>query len=324
MIYPLAAITGIASLVLALNIGANNSAAEMGPAYGAGVRSRRQAVAMIAVCCTAGAVFAGQRVMTTVGHRLIAGDALAANYSGALVVVLSAIGLIGVANLLRIPVATSHVVVGAVTGLGLYYGTVNLPLVTTVVVWWIVTPLASLTAFYAAGRLLYARLVQAFGGFRSEAGAGRALVWAITISGCWMAFAAGSNGLAKAMGPAVGAGVLGPGNAAVLGGLSMALGALLLGGRVISTVGKEITSICPVCAIVVQIISASIVFTASRFGMPVSLAEIVTCSVIGFSCAANGVKGTAGNRHVRRIMLLWPAAPVTAGLLAFGLQAAFR
>jgi phosphate/sulfate permease len=58
--------------------------------------------------------------------------------------------------------------------------------------------------------------------------------------------------------------------------------------------------------------------------MPVSLAEIVTCSVIGFSCAANGLKGTARNEHVRRILVLWPAAPAAAGLIAFALQYAVR
>ncbi len=45
---------GLASAGLAVNIGANNSAAEMGPAYGAGARSRKQALLLIAIFCTAG------------------------------------------------------------------------------------------------------------------------------------------------------------------------------------------------------------------------------------------------------------------------------
>jgi sulfate permease len=215
-------------------------------------------------------------------------------------------------------------VVGAVVGLGFYYHAANLPLAATVLGWWIVTPLASLTVSYLLGRFAYPRLVHAVGRFRSEAAVRRVIAWAVTISGCWMAFAAGSNSLAKAVGPAVGAGVFSAGEAAVLGGLGMALGALLLGGRVIKTVGKEITSICPVCAILVEVVSASIVFTSSRFGVPVSLAEIVTCSVIGFSLSAKGLRSTTENRHVRRILVLWPAAPVLAALLAFVLEMAFK
>ncbi len=112
-----------------------------------------------------------------------------------------------------------------------------------------------------------------------------------------------------------------PASATVIGGLAMASGALLLGGRVIQTVGKEITSICPICAFLVEMVSASLVFTASLSGIPVSLAEIVTCSVIGFGCAANGFRDTARNSHVRRILVLWPAAPLAAGAIAFGLLA---
>ena len=319
----LAALTGATSVLFALNIGANNSAAEMGPAYGAGVRSKRQALLLIAVFCTAGAILAGGRVLHTVGHGLIGEGALAANPAGALIVVVSAVALVGLANALRVPVSTAHAVVGAMVGLGLFYGSVNLALVGAMLAWWVATPLTSLTVSYLLGRLLLPQMVRGIGGLRSERAVRRVLGWALTLSGCWVAFSAGSNSLAKALGPAVGAGVFSPTVGAVLGGLGMATGALLLGGRMIKTVGKEITNLCPVCAILVEVVSGSIVFTASRFGMPVSLAEIVTCSVIGFACAANGVKGTAGNHHVRRMVVLWPAAPVVAMALAFGLRLAF-
>ncbi len=315
----IALLTGAASIAMALSIGANNSAAEMGPAYGAGVRSRREAVALIAGFCILGAVLAGQPVMATVGQKLVGGGVLAGNLKGVLVIVISALALITVANALRIPIATSHAVVGSVIGLGLFYRAVNVPLVLTVVVWWIATPLASLGVSYLIGRFAYPRLLHQFGRFRSESAVRRVLAALVTISSCWMAFSAGSNSLAKAMGPAVGAGVFRPVGGALLGGSAMALGALLLGGRMIHIVGKEIASICPLCAVLVQGISASIVFSATRFGMPVSLAEIVTCSVVGFSLAANGLRATAGNTHVRRMMVLWPAAPATAGFIAFGL-----
>jgi sulfate permease len=319
MVSLLAILAGAASIGLALNIGANNSAAEMGPAYGSGARSRREAVVLIAVFCVLGAVVGGHRVMATVGKNLVGSDVLAGSIHGVLVVVVAALSLVALANILRVPIATSHAVVGSVIGLGLFYRSVNGPLVATVVAWWIVTPLASLFVSYLVGRYIYRYLLHSFGRFRSEQTAQQVLVGLVTVSSCWMAFSAGSNSLAKAMGPAVGAGVFQPTAAAIWGGVAMSLGALLLGGRMIHIVGREITSICPLCAILVQVISASIVFAASRFGMPVSLAEIVTCSVIGFSCAANGFRGTASNSHVRRMLLLWPAAPGAAALIAFGL-----
>lgn len=320
MIDLLTALTAAASLILALNIGANNSAAEMGPACGAGIRSRRQALILIAVFCTAGAVFAGNRVMETVGHKLLGEGTLTGNKTGALIILISAFSLMGAANLFRLPLSSAHAVVGATVGLGLYYAKFNTPVMVNLLVWWVVTPLASLLFSYLLGRLLHQRARDLLNVRYGEQNIRRVLGWAITLSGCWMAFSAGSNSLAKALGPAVGAGVFTPTTAAVAGGLAMACGALLLGGRVIRTVGKEITPICPICAVLVELVAGSIVFSASRYGIPVSLAEIVTCSVIGFSCAANGVGKTSTNLHVRRILAFWPASPVIAGAFAVGLR----
>jgi sulfate permease len=322
--WPLAALsslTGAVSIALAVNIGANNSAAEMGPAFGAGALTRRQAVAIIGIFCAAGAVLAGHRVMTTVGQGLIGEGTLATMPGAGLVVVVAALALIGLANVLRLPLATSRAVVGAVVGFGLFAGRVNLPLVGGVLVWWVVTPLASFGISYLAGRTLYPYLRAALQARRDDRAAPRLLALAVTLSSCWLSFSAGSNSLAKAMGPAVGARVFTPAAAAIAGGLAMAVGAVLLGGRMMQAIGREITRICPLCAFLIQVISATIVFAASRYGMPVSLAEIVTCSVIGFGCAANGVRGTAGNVHVRRMMVLWPAAPLLSAAAAFALSA---
>jgi sulfate permease len=314
-------LAGVVAVALAMNIGANNSAAEMGPAYGAGVQSQRRAVLIIAIFCALGAIVAGHRVMDTVGHGLVGAEVLAHNPRSALIISLSALILIALANIIRLPLATSHAVVGAVVGFGLFSRSVNEPLVISVLLWWVATPLASLLISAAVGRSLYPRLARWVSQLPSERLATAVVFWAVTLASCWMAFAAGSNSLAKAMGPAVGAGVFQPARAAVIGGLAMALGAALLGGRMIRAVGKEITPICPICAFLIQAISASIVFTASRFGRPVSLAEIVTCSVIGFGWAASGFRHTSRNHHVRRILVLWPAAPVLSAAAAFALAA---
>ncbi|MFB3883394.1 MAG: anion permease [Armatimonadota bacterium] len=312
---------GVASAGLAVNIGANNSAAEMGPAYGAGARSRKQALLLIAIFCTAGAALAGGRVLQNVGKGLVGEHTLAATPVAALIAVVVAQGLILLANVFKVPLSTAHVVVGAMIGLGLYFGSVNIPIAAAMVTWWVATPLVSLASCFLLGRIAYPGLVRAVGNLRSEQKVYRALNWSLTVSGCWMAFAAGSNSLAKAMGPAVGAGALSSHQAAAFGGLGMAAGALLFGRGLLNTVGKEITKMCPICASLVELVSATTVFTASRFGMPVSLAEIVTCGVIGFSLASKGLKETAGNRHVRRMALLWPMAPVASAGLAFGLMA---
>jgi len=307
----------VSAFLTALNVGANNSAAEMGPAYGCGARTRRQAVVLIAVFTVLGAILAGDRVVHTLGKGLVGEGTLQGNLGAVVIVLLAAAALVGLANLLRVPVPTSHIMVGAVSGLGLYFGTLNWYRLGSILIWWLATPLVALIAAYLARRYLYYPILSLLSRLRSERRARAVIQILITISGCCMAFSAGSNSLAKAIGPAVGAGVFSQRDGAIIGGLAMALGALLLGGRIMETVGKRITHLCGVAAIMVEIICASIVFSASHFGVPVSLAEIVTSSVVGFSLASDGLRATFHNPNVRRIYTLWPICPASCAALVF-------
>jgi len=315
---------GLAALLMALNVGANNSAAEMGPAYGCGARTRRQAVILIAVFTVLGAFLAGERVVHTLGSGLTGGEVLRGNLSAVVIALAAAASLVAVANFLRVPIPTSHIMVGAVSGIGLYFGTLNWHRLGEIVLWWLITPLAALVAAYLARRCLYFPLLLWVSRLGSEKRARAVIRALITLSGCAMAFSAGSNSLAKAIGPAVGAGVFSQQSGAIFGGLAMALGALLLGGRVMETVGKRITQLCGVAAIMVEVICASIVFSASRFGVPVSLAEIVTSAVVGFSVAGEGLGATLRNPSVRRIYTLWPVCPASCAVFVLLLALLFH
>ena len=76
--------------------------------------------------------------------------------------------------------------------------------------------------------------------------------------------------------------------------------------------GKQITDICILRAVSVEFVGASIIIIASVFGIPVSLAEIVTSGIIGFSCANQGFTATARNNHLLRIAFFWFLVPFFA------------
>lgn len=61
----------------------------------------------------------------------------------------------------------------------------------------------------------------------------------LLITGFFEAFSAGMNNVANAVGPLVAAHVLTVGEGTLYGGLFVALGALLLGRRVLETNGKK-------------------------------------------------------------------------------------
>lgn len=108
-----------------MNVGGNNSAAEMGPAFGAGVRSKQEAIVLIAVFSMLGALVAGTHVVQTVGGGLLSGAILEQRVGAVVIILLAASSIIALANYLRVPVATSHAMVGSVVGMGIYYGSVN-------------------------------------------------------------------------------------------------------------------------------------------------------------------------------------------------------
>ncbi len=312
------ALTAIAvCAVLAINIGGNNSAAEMGPAFGSGVRSKKEAVILIAVFSMIGAVCAGDKVVQTIGRDLLSFSRLQDDLRMVIVILFSAAAVIAAANVLKIPIATAHAMVGSVVGAGIYYGMVNWGRMSQIVIWWLATPAASLLISYLLGRYAYDRLGSFIENLPGQQLVQRLYRGFITLSGCYMAFSAGSNSLAKAVGPIVGAGILDAQGAAVLGGLGMASGACIVGHRMLHTVGKGITQLDPLKAVLIEIVCGSIVLIASQAGMPVSLAEIITCSVIGFGCAHSGIRHTAGNTYVKKIYKLWPACPLATAALTF-------
>ena len=307
------------SILLALNVGGNNSAAEMGPAFGSGIRSKTEAVILIAVFSMLGAIIAGDEVVHTIGSGIMNQHVLQENFHTVIIILLSATSIIAFANVLKIPIATAHAMVGAVVGMGLFYGEVNWPNVTRIVIWWLSTPLIALVASFLLGHYAYPWLHARLEKHSHDKGAAHFFYRAfVTVSGCYMAFSAGSNSLAKAVGPVVGAGILTVDQAAILGGLCMALGAFLVGHRLLQTVGKGITALDPLKATLVELVCGTILLVSSRVGVPVSLAETVTCSVIGFGAAHSGIFMMARNEHVKKIYVLWPICPLFTAAASYG------
>jgi PiT family inorganic phosphate transporter/sulfate permease len=313
----------VLSTFLALNIGANNSAASMATAYGAGARSKKEAVILIAVFALLGAFIAGVPVIKTMGKGLVPESILSSHVGLVLIVLTIAIFFISWANIVRVPVATTHAIVCAIAGVGLYSNALNRGKFFEIVIWWIVTPFVAWFLNYLVGRYLYFRTLRFLTNRYSEEGIRRILGFLITISGCYVAFSTGANNSANSVGPLVGMGLINSSTGAILAGLGMGAGAILLGGRVLDTVGKQITEICVLRAVSVEFVGATIILVASVFGIPVSLAEIITSGIIGFSCANQGFSATAKNNHVLRIAFFWFVVPFFAVAASYALSSLY-
>lgn len=312
------AVAGILTAAFfAMNQGASNSAAEMSAAYGAGLRSKKQALLLILVFNFAGAVLAGGAVIKTVGKG-IAPEAVFVNNVHLVLVVLLVAGLcVFCANLLRVPIATTHATVAAVAGVGLYYHSLAWNKILEIVMWWLITPIASLFITFVLGRFFYIQLLNFISSMGSEEKVTRIMALLVTASGCYVAFTTGANNSANSMGPIVAANLVELQNAQVMAGVLMGVGALLFGGRILDAVGKEITTICPTRAVLLETVGATIILVASVKGIPVSLNEIVTSGIIGFSCASHGIRFTGKKNNVRRIALTWISTPFVACTISY-------
>lgn len=297
---------------LALNIGANNSAASMATSYGAGVRTKKEAIILIAIFVFLGSIMAGAPVVDTMGKGLVPSEVLSSNGGLVLVVLLLAILFISWANFAKVPIATTHAIVCAIVGVGIYTESLNAPKFIDIVLWWVLGPIVVLIVNFLIAKYFYFKIIHFLASNFSDVRVNRILGILLTVSGTFIAFSAGANNSANAVGPIVGLGVLESTPGAFLAGLGMAIGALLLGGRVLETVGKKITEICVIRAISVEISGGILITVASIWGIPVSIAEIITCGIIGFSCAQHGVGITARNRHVLRIAFFWIVVPIAS------------
>ena len=147
----------------------------------------------------------------------------------------------------------------------------------------------------------------------------------MVITACAMAFAHGSNDVANAVGPlaAVANVVLSGGEVTaesmmpwwilVLGGSGIVAGLIMLGYRVIETVGKNITELTPSRGFAATLAASITVVFCSGAGLPISTTHALVGAVLGVGLARGISAINAG--VVGRILISWLVTlPVGAGL----------
>nr|WP_309501905.1 anion permease [uncultured Roseovarius sp.] len=132
---------------MALNIGANDVANNMGPAVGANALTMGGAIVIAVVFESAGALIAGGDVVSTIAKGIIAPDSMAnaTVFIWAMMAALLAAALwVNMATWIGAPVSTTHSVVGGVMGAGIAaagFAAVNWPTMSAIAASWIISPL---------------------------------------------------------------------------------------------------------------------------------------------------------------------------------------
>ncbi|WP_297521805.1 inorganic phosphate transporter [Thermococcus sp.] len=299
------ALTAIAvAFYIAWNIGSNDSANAMGTAVGADILSFRQATLTIAIFVLMGAYLRGYKVMKTVGEGIVPHGFLTMNM--AIIALLSAGIWVTIATVKGLPVSTTQSIVGGVIGVGLAtHAPVNWWTLTKIASAWVISPILS-GIFAIILYKFYAWVVSKMKSVSTIEALYKALA---ILGGSYMAFNFGTNEVANASGPLVGAGFMEPRVAGAFGAISLAIGSLTFSYAVMHTVGKKITSLGPISAFAAQFGSAIAVSMANFVGLPVSSSQSIVGGVVGVGLlAGRGVEKSV----IRDILFGWVATPLTA------------
>ncbi|EGL82779.1 phosphate transporter [Caldalkalibacillus thermarum TA2.A1] len=306
---------GIA-LFFAMNIGASGAAASMGAVYGAGaIRNKLVALLLVALAVFLGAVLGSGEVVKTIGSGIIPTDIL--DVPIVLIILVGATSTLFIANLLGIPLSTSEVTVGSIVGIGIAFQALYVSNLLYIVSFWILIPVAAFGVAYGLGKgVLW--LEKRYPELKKGGKWRKGLVVLLILTGCLEAFSAGMNNVANAIGPLVGAGLLGTTEAIWLGGAFVALGAVLLGGRVLETNGKRITSLSLLQGSIVSGTGGTLVVIASLLGIPVPLTQATTSAIVGVGTAENGFRLWQKNVIVQ-IIKVWVVSPILSLVVAYTL-----
>jgi PiT family inorganic phosphate transporter len=144
------------------------------------------------------------------------------------------------------------------------------------------------------------------------------------LSAAAMAFSHGSNDAQKTMGimtlALISAGVLPPDSPIpiwiiILAATAISMGTAAGGWRIIKTMGQRVVKLDPVHGFAAETTAASIIYTASHFGMPVSTTHVISSAIIGVGASdrLSAVRwGVAGNIVIAWVLTIPASALVSA------------
>ncbi|WP_226037721.1 inorganic phosphate transporter [Aquibacillus saliphilus] len=303
----------------AINIGASGAAAAMGIAYGTGaVKIRKIALLVCGIGVFLGAVLGGGEVVKTLGSQIVPEDIISINI--ALIILASASISLFFANLSGIPLSTSEVTVGAIVGVGIAFQVLFVKTLVVIVMYWVLLPLIAFLLAFITNKginIINTKLL-----FLSKGKWPKILAVLVIITGFMEAFSAGMNNVANAVGPLVATGIISIEQGTFTGGIFVALGAIFLGGSVIETNGKRITKLSLLQGSAVSGIGATLVITASVFGIPVPHTQVTTCSILGIGASDKG-RELWKKDIIAKLFKTWLISPLFSLVISYNLVKLF-
>ncbi len=299
--------TLIAGVFMGWAMGGNNAADLIGPVVESKALRFWIAAAVASAFVIIGAMMVGSRGFATYGA--IGAQTIISSF----IVMLASALTVTLMTVFGLPVSGTQAVVGAIVGVDLLAGGVNVQPLVTILLSWVLTPLGGLVAAYIPYKLITLYPHGFLGHFFTH---GRVVHIGLLAVTCYAAYSFGANNVANVTGVYVKSGLLPPFAAALVGSTTLALGILTFSRKVIRTVGSSLVTLDHLSALFVILGEAITLNVYALLGVPVSASQAVVGAVVGIGL----VKGvnTINTRALVNILYAWVGTTVIAGALAVG------
>jgi PiT family inorganic phosphate transporter len=315
------------SVIVAFGIGANNES--LAPLVSSGAVKLKYVLYLGFIISILGALLFGTAVSETIGSGLLNVDIIDATKleNLMLAVIISTSIFLILSSTKGLPISTTVGVVGAVIGVGIYYFiVVGVDVVlwggfTSVVMGWIISPLAGLAASMGIYWLIRRYILTIPKGLRGIERMEQFFLYGLVGMIIVSALTRTGNDVGNAVGVLTGFQGINLPNITILlliGGIGIGIGLYILGRRVLQNVGKNILEMRPSDAFAIQTSVSIILLISTTLGAPISGTALLIFAIIGNSV----VKHLRMNKKTMKdILLSWGLTiPVTL-LMAMGICA---
>jgi PiT family inorganic phosphate transporter len=315
----------IISLLLAFAIGANDET--FASVVGVKRLSVRTAVMMGAVIAIIGGFLLSDSVGETLREDISPDLHMQDDPVLISIYVAMAVSLI-LASVFGLPISSTEALVGAILGLSFAqgkkvdWGWGGMGKVLTT---WVISPIIGFTISFLIMKLVNYILSKTVHSFRRHERANNLFGYLLLLMVVWTGLSRAGNDINNAIAPIVplfeNGGPWYSRLPLLIGGLGLGAGLIIIGWRVLKTLGNDVVELTPESAFVTEGSAAVVVFTAVLIGIPVSGTMVLVSSFFG---AGIGMKKPINYKTMRMIILFVVLTPIISGLIAVATYFAIR
>ena len=298
----------LSGIFMGWSLGANDSANIFGTAVFSRMVKFKTALFWLCTFIIIGSILQGAAGMHTLSGLV------KQNLNTAFITALAAALTVTVMTYLNLPVSTSQAMVGAIIGIGVIAGHVDLSKLPKVFACWVGTPVGCVIATIILYPLLSMFLEKLkLNIFQQDS----FLRFGLIAVGCYGAYSLGANNVANVTGIYIETGLLNIPQALIIGSLSICLGAITYSKRVMQTVGEKLVKLDPFSAFIAVLSMSIILNIYAVIGVPVSSSQAIVGGVLGIGFV-KGVK-TINLKTLTNIVIGWLTTPLVAMMVSMAM-----